>query len=84
MKYMKPLKGLETITLGHTDAPLVSLLPGEHSLETFNLAFQNEGWLANPWTLVKFEYWFRNNEHEWKISKKTTNGAILCTVGYWE
>jgi hypothetical protein len=67
------------------DSPTVTILEGHHDVETFNKAFEAEGWEASPWpeSYISHEYWERGSDGSWTCSNKTNPKAIPVTVADW-
>lgn len=77
---------LVTFTVHEDDTPVYSILRGHHLTETFNVAFENEGWKGLPkWEDhdVTHEYWQEVAPGVWECSNKNNPKAEPVTVGQW-
>jgi hypothetical protein len=83
--YAKQMRELQkmTQTLG-AENPVVSLLVGHHDLETFNKAFEAEGWSTGGFSDegVTHEYW-RKDKTGWVCSNIHDARALPVTIGEW-
>lgn len=81
------MKLVKTFTLLDNDSiPVVSILEGHHDIDTFNLAFKNEGWISDPWPedWISHEYWINHGMGRWSCSNRSDPKAIPVTVAGWD